>query len=128
MNIDIFRDLGLNNTIKSNTTETENIICKYKIDTSSPEIKVGDLVSFFNNCIKKSNKDDVINAIALSVGKSEDMIKCQITGIVKLDSLVSGAIYYNENGAISTNKTDKEIGKALNNKELLLVNGVFINV
>ncbi|HDI3121691.1 hypothetical protein FDA77_00830 [Clostridium botulinum] len=129
MNIDIFRDLGLNNTIKNNSNaKTENIICEYKIDANSSGIKKGELVSFFNNYIKKCGKDDIANAIALSSGNADESIKCQITGIVKLEGLVAGTVYYNENGTLSINKTDKMIGKALDNEELLLINGVFINV
>jgi hypothetical protein len=129
MYIDFLKDYGLDLNVKGNSFQ--NIVIEYLIDSTSAPIQKGNVVSYINNNIRKMQSADYPRAIALEDGIAGDSIKCQITGIVKInDYFIAGSNYFNTvTGELTysptTGTTVKSIGIAITKDELLIRRGAF---
>lgn len=132
ISIDYLSDLGLKGVSSNDSSSGEdifNIVVDYIVDSNSTNVKLGDLLTFAGNNVKKAGATDVINAIAIESGEIGTTVKCQIIGIVSIPNhFIAGKSYYNNGGVLSTVANDKNIGLAITKDELLLKEGVFIHV
>lgn len=131
ISIDYLSDLGLKGGSGNGSDASGgfNVILDYIVDATSTVVKVGDLVTFVGNNVKKASGLDKANGVALTEATVGQKANCQIYGIVNIPNhFIAGTYYFNNNGELTSVVSENPVGLAVTNSELLLEEGVFINV